>query len=278
MSSWLLILLAPFLGGLLYGLERKVRARMQNRMGPPLLQPFYDALKLIDKRPMIIHSTHALLGVAHFLGVWLAFALLVLGVDLLLVVFFHLMATLFLVLAAQSVRSIYSHIGATRELLTLIAYEPFFVLAAVALQQKSGLTGAPAILENAPSMLTSLSLLLLALLIILPAKLKKSPFDASEAHQEIIGGADIEFSGIFYEALYTARWIEYLFAYGFILLFAGSDWISGLIIAMSAFLLINLIDNAVPRVRWDTMLKIIVATALPLTIANLAWLYWGGAQ
>ena len=42
----LLVILAPFIGGLIYGIERKVKARMQRRIGPPVLQPFYDSLVL----------------------------------------------------------------------------------------------------------------------------------------------------------------------------------------------------------------------------------------
>ena len=36
------ILLAPFIGGLLSGIDRIFSARMQGRQGPPLLQPFYE--------------------------------------------------------------------------------------------------------------------------------------------------------------------------------------------------------------------------------------------
>ena len=48
MKTFLLILsiFAPILGGFIYGIERKVKARMQNRQGPPLIQPFYDFFKL----------------------------------------------------------------------------------------------------------------------------------------------------------------------------------------------------------------------------------------
>ena len=54
--EYILILLVPIFGGLIYGLERVVKARMQNRVGPPLLQPFYDMYKLLGKEPfMIIH-------------------------------------------------------------------------------------------------------------------------------------------------------------------------------------------------------------------------------
>ena len=55
MFEIILILLAPILGGLVYGFERVVRARMQNRQGPPILQPFYDMYKLIDKQALIIN-------------------------------------------------------------------------------------------------------------------------------------------------------------------------------------------------------------------------------
>lgn len=42
-----IILLTPIAGGLLTGMDRVITARMQGRQGPPLLQPFYDVLKLI---------------------------------------------------------------------------------------------------------------------------------------------------------------------------------------------------------------------------------------
>ena len=38
------LIFAPLVGGLLAGLDRKVSARMQGRIGPPLLQPLHHAL------------------------------------------------------------------------------------------------------------------------------------------------------------------------------------------------------------------------------------------
>ncbi|HTM92687.1 MAG TPA: NADH-quinone oxidoreductase subunit H, partial [Flavisolibacter sp.] len=95
----LLIVLAPAIGGLVYGFERVVKARMQRRVGPPLLQPFYDFFKLADKRRMIVHSTHAFLGIMHFFSLWFALAVLILGGDLILVIFLHLLSTALLILA-----------------------------------------------------------------------------------------------------------------------------------------------------------------------------------
>ena len=45
-TNILIAILIPLLGTFIYGVERVLKARMQNRIGPPLLQPFYDLLKL----------------------------------------------------------------------------------------------------------------------------------------------------------------------------------------------------------------------------------------
>jgi len=103
----LLIVLAPVLGGLIYGIERKVKARMQRRIGPPVLQPFYDFLKLMDKRKMMVHSTHAFLGILHFVSLWFALAVLIMGGDFILIIFLHLLATALLILAGFSTRSVF---------------------------------------------------------------------------------------------------------------------------------------------------------------------------
>ena len=50
-------IVAPVLGCLLAGLDRKISARMQGRVGPPLLQPYYDVRKLIEKDNESVNST-----------------------------------------------------------------------------------------------------------------------------------------------------------------------------------------------------------------------------
>ena len=49
------LILAPVIGGLLAGLDRIITARMQRRVGPPLLQPFYDVLKLTEKQEIAVN-------------------------------------------------------------------------------------------------------------------------------------------------------------------------------------------------------------------------------
>ena len=59
-SAVLYFVLAPFLGALLAGVDRKITARMQGRQGPPVLQPLYDVAKLLKKQTKIIKRVQML--------------------------------------------------------------------------------------------------------------------------------------------------------------------------------------------------------------------------
>lgn len=265
----LLILLAPVIGGLVYGLERVVRARMQRRIGPPILQPFYDFLKLADKRMMIVHSTHAFLGFVHFFALWFALAVLLLGGDLILVIFLHLLSTSLLILAGYSTRSIFSHLGANRTAISILAYEPVLILIAVSVYLLTGSFDAASIFAYGEPLLFKMPLAFVALLLVLPIKMKKSPFDVAEAHQEITGGVELEYSGIFYEAVYTARWLDQVFCYTLVYLFGASDPMLGLGLVLFAFLYVNALDNSSARVSYKQMLRFSLAVALPVAFINL---------
>ena len=263
------VILAPIIGGLLYGFERIVRARMQRRIGPPLLQPFYDVLKLTDKRKMIVHSTHAFLGIVHCLSLWFALAVLVLGGDLILVIFLHLLSTALLILAGYSTRSIFSHLGANRTAISILTYEPILILIAVSVFMQTGSFETSSIFGYDRPLLFKLPLAFVALLLILPIKLKKSPFDVAEAHQEVTGGVELEFSGIFYEAVYTAKWLDELFCYTLVYLFGANNPALGLSLVLFAFLFLNALDNSSARVSYKQMLRFSLAVALPVAFINL---------
>jgi len=265
----LLIVLAPVIGGFVYGFERIIKARMQRRIGPPLLQPFYDFLKLADKRKMIVHSTHAFLGIVHFFSLWCALALLLLGGDFILVIFLHLLSTSLLIVAGYSTRSIFSHLGANRTAISILAYEPVLILIAVAVFVRTGSFEISSIFRYDQPLLFSMPLAFVALLLILPIKLKKSPFDVAEAHQEVTGGVELEFSGIFYEAVYTAKWLDQIFCYALVYLFAANDPLLGLALVALTFLYVNALDNSSARVNYKQMLRFSMMIALPVAFINL---------
>jgi len=269
----ILILLAPLAGGLIYGLERVVRARMQNRQGPPILQPFYDMYKLIEKRSSIVHPMHIVLALLHFITVWAVVALIIFGVNFLYVIFLHLLATMFLVLAGFSVKSVYSHIGSNRELLAMLAYEPIFILIATGFYLLND-SYAISLIRSDDAQIISMFLLFLAFLLTIPLKLKKSPFDGCEAHQEIVGGVEIEYSGVYFEILYMAKWLEYVFVYLLLLLFAGNNVVLGSILTIGVFLVVNLVDNSTSRVNMPDTVKIIMGFGLTLSVLNILGLLY----
>ncbi|MBL0154155.1 MAG: NADH-quinone oxidoreductase subunit H [Chitinophagaceae bacterium] len=271
-NEWLqivLIILAPVIGGLIAGFERIIRARMQRRIGPPLLQPFYDFLKLADKRKMMVHSTHVFLGLMHFLALWFALAVLILGGDLILVIFLHLLSSALLILAGYSTRSIFSHLGANRMAISILAYEPVLILMAVTIYMINGSFDVSVIFSSGESLILKMPLAFIALLMILPVKLKKSPFDVAEAHQEITGGAEIEFSGIFYEAVYTAKWLDNVFCYTLVYLFGAGNPLLGAGLVVGVFLYVNALDNSSARVNYRQMLRFTIGVALPVAFINL---------
>ncbi|HRE38132.1 MAG TPA: NADH-quinone oxidoreductase subunit H [Chitinophagaceae bacterium] len=265
----ILIILAPFIGGLVYGFERIIKARMQRRIGPPLLQPFYDFLKLADKRKMIIHSAHAFLGIMHFVSLWFALGVLLLGGDLILVIFLHLLSTALLILAAYSTRSIFSHLGANRTAISILAYEPVLIIIAVSIFILTGSFDAAAAFQSEQPLLYKMPLAFIALLLVLPIKLKKSPFDVAEAHQELTGGVELEFSGIFYEAVYTAKWLDYVFCYALVYLFAGNNMLLGAGLIVFTFFYLNALDNSTARVNYKQMLRFSLAVSFSLAFINL---------
>lgn len=265
----ILILLAPLIGGLLYGAERIMRARMQRRLGPPLLQPFYDALKLADKRRMIVHSPHAFLGIMHLVTLWFALGVLLLGGDLVLVLFLHLLSSALLLLAGFSTRSIFSHLGSNRMAVSILCYEPVLILIAVAAYMLTGSFEAAAVFSYSQPLLFKMPLAFLALIMVLPIKLQKSPFDVATAHQEITGGAELEFSGIFYEAVYTARWLDLVFCYTLVYLFGASDPLIGTGLVLLVFVFLNALDNSSARVNYKQMLLFSLGVTLPVAFLNL---------
>ena len=87
--SVLALILAPALGGIIMGLDRKITARMQGRMGPPLMQPFYDIIKLMGKEPFVLHRPQILYTMLHLVFMMITVVMLVTGQDLLMVLLIH---------------------------------------------------------------------------------------------------------------------------------------------------------------------------------------------
>ncbi len=269
-------LLAPLAGGLLAGADRIVSARMQRRVGPPLLQPFYDVAKLFSKGDVEVNSLQYPLALCHLLFMALAGALFFGGGDILLVIFVFTVAALFLVAAAFSSASPYSFVGAERELIIILAAEPALLIAAAAIYKVSGSLNFHAVAASGAPLIKQLPGVFLCLFYVLTMKLRKSPFDLSyshHAHQEIVKGITTDLGGRTLALIEITHWYENILLLGLVyLFFAFSAPLALAAVALTYFLEV-LADNTNARVRWQLALSSTWTITLLLAGGNLLALY-----
>lgn len=277
----LYLLLAPILGGLLSGCDRIISARMQRRKGPPLLQPFYDFLKLWGKQPIAVNKAEGFYIFGFLLFVLLTGTIFFAQGDILLVVFTLTMASVCLIIAAYAVDSPYSQIGAERELVQTMAYEPMLLMVALGFYLASGSFSVGDILTGAHMNILRMPGIFFGLCFILLIKFRKSPFDISmshEAHQELIGGLKTEISGRTLAVVEIAHWYENVFLFGLVLLFFASDtwwtWLLGLAICEIVFFAEILIDNCCARIKWERMFTSTWLVGLMAGFLNIAFLMY----
>jgi len=269
------LVLAPLVGGLLAGIDRKLSARLQARQGPPLWQPFYDVRKLWTKENIVVRRSQDFYVFFFLILMVFTGGLFFAGSDLLLVVFALTLAAIFLVLGAYKASSPYSFIGAERELLQMMAYEPMILVTAVGMYLATGSFYVNDIAAHHGMLAWRLPGVLLGFLFCLLIKFRKSPFDLSSshhAHQELVRGILTEFSGSTLAMIEVAHWFENVLLLGWVYLFFAASPAAGIAAAAGAFLLVILVDNACARLTWPTMLKGAWATTLILGFGNILFL------
>jgi len=202
MNAGLALLLSP----LLEGIMRKLRARLHSRIGPPILQPYYDLLKLLGKENL--KTGDPWLGVAPILALastLTASLLLPLGGeaplagagDLLVFLYFvgiSAVAVLFMGMASWSP---YGFLGSSREMMLYLTVEPvlFITLITAAVHARSLKLYDLVLWNHAMGPQISMVIAAIAYFLVLQAQLGRLPFDIAEAETEIMGGPSIEMSG-----------------------------------------------------------------------------------
>ena len=252
------LVVAPLLGGLLAGVDRIVTARLQSRLGPPVWQPFYDVWKLWQKENVVVRRSQNYYIFFFLLFVIFTGALFFTGFDLLLVVFAFTLAGIFFVLAAYKASSPYSFVGAERELIQMMAYEPMVLLTAVGMYLATGSFYVHDIAGRTTSLIWTLPGVFLGFLFILVIKFRKSPFDLSlshHAHQELVRGITTEFSGGPLALIEVAHWYENVLLLSWVYLFFTASPVLGVAAALAVFLFLILVDNTFARLKWQSALK-----------------------
>jgi len=271
------VLVAPVIGGLVAGIDRKITAHMQGRVGPSILQPFYDVGKLFEKEQTVVNETQIFYAICYIIFMIFTGALFFAGGDLLLVIFALTLAQIFLVMGAFASNSPYSYVGAERELLQIMAYEPMVILAAVGMFVVTKSFNVSDIASTTIPVVLLIPGIFLGFLYVLTIKLRKSPFDIStshHAHQEIVKGVTTEFSGPSLGLIEITHWYETVFLLGFVYLFFGFNPLIGIAAVIIVYLLEILIDNTNARVKWQLVVKSSWLIAAVVSVVNLAALYY----
>lgn len=266
---------APVAGGLIAGMDRKLTARLQSRQGPPLLQPFYDVLKLLAKQSRPSSVWLPVCSWLYFLAASCSVFLFFGGADLLLVFFVQAFGAFCLVAGAYSAPSPYSLVGAQRELLQILAYEPLIILTVIGLKLATGGFDTASALAHPAPIIMKLPLVFLALGYALTVKLRKSPFDISashHAHQELVRGVYTEYAGPHLALAELAHWYETVLILGLVSLFWATAWWTILVIVLGSYLVEIFIDNMTARLSWQWMLGAAWGIGITLCTANMAWL------
>ena len=279
----LFLLLAP----LFEGVMRKITARVQSRQGPPLVQPYFDLLKLLGKDRVDSARNWAfrLAPPAAFASILAVAALVPLGskvnalgarVDAITLVYLLTLGGVSVLLGALASRNTFAAIGASREMVTMVMVEPVLamtLLVGAARGHSLGL-GAAVFGASAAGYGLSTAVMLAAYAVALQAFVAKQPFDIPEAEIEVLEGPFIEYSGPDY-ALF--RWYmmmkQMFYAWLFVAVFlpflrTGSyagDLLTQLLGTLLVFVVIALVGSTNPRLRIDQAVKIyagLIAVAL----------------
>ena len=209
-----------FLAGLLLcGIDRKLVAKMQKRVGPPILQPFYDFFKLCGKETIIpaaaskttflmapLVGLAALVVIQLFIPVF-SFSAFSGMADVIVILYLLLIPAMSIILGGAASGSPYAGVGLSREMVTIISCELPLVLVLLAVAKTVGsalgtglcfsLSDIAAYQVMNGSLITKLSMIpaAVAMLLIIPGETGNHPFDAAEAETEICEGLLAEYSG-----------------------------------------------------------------------------------
>ncbi|MFH1459699.1 MAG: complex I subunit 1 family protein [Candidatus Omnitrophota bacterium] len=274
-------LLSALIGLLSSWIDRKVTARVQYRVGPPLLQPLIDIIKLLGKETLIPRGaskvTFLMAPVLGLASVIMVSTLLWLNNlnpdqnflgDLIVVIYLLAIPSISIIIGGFASRNPLASIGASREMKLVLGYELPFILAMLVVVIKSGFSIRITEILNYQSqqgiILGNWSgfIAFIVTLMCVQAKLALVPFDIPEAETEIVGGALIEYSGSGL-AIYKLMKNMLLFVLPFFLLtvfmgglrYQGLNLLYTVLKYVGVVALITVIRNTNPRVRIDQAVK-----------------------
>lgn len=273
----LIVILTPIVGCLLAGIDRKLTAHLQNRVGPPLLQPLYDFLKLMNKENIVANKNQNTYILIYFMFVIASILMLFLQMDLLMIIFVYTIANVSLIIGSMSSGSPYAKIGSHREMMSMLSYEPVLIFFIIGMYMLTGSFNISSLNSASKPLILYMPLIFISMLFIMSVKFKKSPFDFStshHAHQELVKGIFTEFSGPAMGLVELTHWYEYVFLLGLMFMFWKQNIVIGLVISIFTFLFVIIVDNITARLTWQWLFKVTWTIVIGLSIINILIVYF----
>jgi ech hydrogenase subunit B len=273
----LVLILSPAAGCLLAGLERKLSARLQSRVGSPLLQPLYDFMKLMSKENIAVSKYQNLYIIVYFIFVIASLLMLFFQMDLLMIIFVFTVANAALIAGGMSTGSPYSKLGSQREIVSMLSYEPILIFFIVGMYMLTGSFQISSLGDSSKPLIAYMPLMFIAMLFIMSIKFKKSPFDFSNshhAHQELVRGIMTEYSGPALALIELTHWYETIFILGLMFIFISQNIVLGLMVSAFTYIFVIIMDNITARVTWQWMMLVTWTGIMALPIINILGLYF----
>jgi len=283
--------------------ERRIVARMQDRIGPNrvgpegLLQTIADALKLMTKEDItpigadkIAYNIAPVLSVVAVISMWavIPFAANIYGTDInvgaLYIVSIGSLGTLAIMLGGWSSNNKYALLGAFRTVAQLVSYEVPMILSLlvpVLLARSMSMRG----IVEAQSVWFIFSAPIATLIFFATsvAEVGRTPFDLLEAESEIVAGFHIEYSGMKFAMFFVAEFMH-AFTVGSLtaIFFLGGwrgpgdqipwlgPWVGVVWFMLKSFVgyfIVVLLRATLPRIRIDHMLDLNWKFLTPLSLA-----------
>lgn len=191
-------------------IDRKIVARMQARVGPPLYQPLADLIKMLGKEVIdpsgvdrVVFDAAPIIALAAVMTAFLYIPIVAdspfaFQGDLVVILYLLSIPTMALFLIGWLSRNIYAAVGGIRAVTQLFIYEvPFFlVLLTPALMAGTWSLSEIARWQQGHAWFALLQpIAFIVALVCLQAKVERTPFDIPEADTELVAGPWTELTG-----------------------------------------------------------------------------------
>jgi NADH-quinone oxidoreductase subunit H len=285
----LMPLVAFVIGLFMVLMMRRIAAKIQRRVGPPLLQPLYDIVKLYSKQTQTSHGLVHDIGIVMAVGGYVAAETLLPmpGMNgiaekggMIVLAYMTMIPSLGLALGVGQCANPNGSIGISRALTAMLAYDIPFVIVifgvafhygstnlveVVRIQQEAGLAGWGAV---------EMPLLAIAGLFGMQAMLGKQPFELYVAPAEIATGPMVEMSGKYLGGLFVMQCFQLYTAsviYVTLFLGGGENWLTFLIKSFAVVAIPMTIAFMFPRYRTEDMVRLVWKWPVMLGLLGVAF-------